>query len=74
MNGKNHSGHMMIMVIAHLAPMLLFLILPKFGISNQWTLAFAMIGMVGAHVWMMKGHTHKNNLNHINDSNKGGKS
>jgi len=47
MNGKNHSGHMMIMVIAHLAPMLLFLILPKIGISTQWTLAFAMIGMIG---------------------------
>jgi len=27
-----------------------------------------------AHMWMMKGNTHKNYLNHMNDSNKGEKS
>jgi len=50
---------MIIMAVAHLAPMLLFLILPKFGISTQWTLAFAMVGMVGAHAWMMREHMNK---------------
>ena len=59
MKKSNHSGHMIIMAVAHLAPMLLFLILPKFGISTQWTLAFAMVGMVGAHAWMMREHMNK---------------
>lgn len=55
----NHFQHTAVMIAAHLAPLLLFLILPKLGLSNKLTFAFAMIAMVGAHILMMKGHSHK---------------
>ncbi len=45
------------MILAHVIPMLLFLILPKFGISSQWTVALFVLTMVIAHVWMIKGHS-----------------
>ena len=53
------------MTVAHLAPMLLFLILPKFGVSSQWTLAFVVLMMIGAHVWMMRGHSNHNQHNGV---------
>ena len=58
MSENSPSKHMSIMVIAHLAPLLLFLILPKFGVSIQWAIAFAALSMVVAHIWMMRGHSH----------------
>jgi len=64
MNNK-HSWHGIIMLIGHLAPLLLFLILPKIGVSGQWTFAFAAIAMGVAHLLMMKGHSH--NHNHLNN-------
>lgn len=56
MKRKKHN-HLIIMIAAHIAPLLLFLILPKFGISSQWIMALFVLTMVIAHVWMMKGHS-----------------
>lgn len=56
MEKDNAFGHMAIMIAAHLAPLLLFLILPKFGLSNKLTFVFAIISMAGMHIFMMKKH------------------
>ena len=60
----NHSVQMIIIIVAHLAPLLLFLILPKFGISAQWTLAFAALSMAVAHALTMKSHSHNHHEKH----------
>ena len=63
-------GHGIIMIAAHLAPLLLFVILPKIGISGQWTFVFAAVVMFGAHLWMMKWHSH--NHSNKNKTKEGG--
>ena len=55
----NNSMRMIVMIAMHLVPLLLFLILPKFGLSNKLTFAFAIVVMAGVHTLMMKRH-HKN--------------
>jgi len=66
---NKHSWHGIIMLIGHLAPLLLFVILPKIGISSEWTFAFVFLSMAGVHLWMMKRHSN----NHSNkDKMKGG--
>ncbi len=59
---NDNFKHMTIMVIGHLVPLILLLVLPKFGISNQWAVAFAIILMVVSHVLMMPSYSrHSNN-------------
>ena len=54
---NNHLMHTVVIIVAHLFPLLLFLILPKFGISNQWSITLAILVMIASHGLMMKRHT-----------------
>ena len=69
---NNRSMHMIIMIAMHLFPLLLFLILPKFGFSNKLTFAFAIAAMVGVHILMIKGHSHNSRIKYKNNE-RGGK-
>jgi hypothetical protein len=60
---ENNSRHIIIMVIVHVAPLLLFLILPKFNISSQLTLVLVILLIIVTHIWMIKAYSHHyNNL------------
>ena len=56
---KRHN-HAWIMVIGCLIPLLLLIALPYFGITGNWLWFVAITVMIMAHLYMMKGHGHKN--------------
>jgi len=50
---KRHALHML---IGCGLPLILILVLPRFGVSNNTTLVLAIALMIGFHLFMGKGH------------------
>lgn len=61
--GHNHSNHMWLMALACGGALLLILVLPLFGLSKNWSSGIAITVMIILHLWMMRGHSHKNHTN-----------
>lgn len=52
---------MWMMALACGGALVLVLILPLFGVSKNWSLGISIAVMVGLHLWMMRGHSDKDN-------------
>ena len=55
---KSDTSHMWLMALACGGAFLLILILPLFGLSQNWTVGIAIAVMIILHLVMMKGHSH----------------
>lgn len=57
------KNHMIWMALACIIPLLIVLLLPLFGIKNNYTIFIAMVLMIVMHIFMMKSHNHNNPKN-----------
>ena len=62
-------GHMWTMIIACGGALLLVLVLPLIGLSDNWSLGISISVMVGLHLWMMKGHSNHSSPKHSKGGN-----
>lgn len=60
-----NSNHAWLMIVACGGALLLTLVLPLFGVSQNWSVGIALVAMIGLHLWMMRSHSnHRNHNDH----------
>ena len=67
---NKHTSHMWIMVLACGGALLLILVLPLIGLSQNWAAGISIAVMIGLHLWMMRGHSGTSHIEH--KEHKGG--
>jgi Flp pilus assembly protein TadB len=65
---SNHTNHALLMIVACGGALILTLVLPLWGIPQNWSVGIALVVMIGLHFWMMGRHSN----HHNNDAHKGG--
>ena len=63
----NHISHIWLMVLLFGGALLLILLLPLIGLSQNWVAGIAIVVMIIVHLLMMRGHFSHNHKEHKGD-------
>ena len=61
---NKHTSHKWIMVLACGGALLLILVLPLIGLSQNFAAGIAIAVMICLHLWMMRGHSDHSHAEH----------